>query len=77
MIDALPNVQPLAGDYSGALLSEVEYPQRWFVGLGLLRGNHVVEGYLETAGGAGKKFVVNVGDDGELVARLEFAESGD
>ena len=77
MVDALPDVQPLAGNYSSALLSEFEYLQRWFVGPGLLRGDQVVEGHVEAAGGLGEKVVVNVGDDRELVARLEFAEGGD
>ena len=77
VVDALPDVQPLAGTDSGALLSEFEYLQRWFVSPRLLRGDHVVEGHFEAAGSGGEKVVVNVGDDRELVARLEFAEGGD
>ncbi len=77
MIEALADVQPPARDCSGALLSEFEYLQRWFVGPGLLRRDHIVEDYFEAAGSGGKKVVVNVGDDRELVVRLKFAEGGD
>ena len=61
------------GDHSSALLRQFEHLQRWFVGAGLLRGDHVVEGHFEAAGCGGEKVVVHVGNDRELVARLEFA----
>ena len=77
MVDALPNMQPLRWDYSGSLLSQFENLQRGFVGPGLLRGDHVVEGHVEAAGGLGEKVVVNIGNDGELIACLELAERGD
>ena len=63
VIEALADVQPLAGEYSGALLSQFEYLQRRFISPRLLRGNHVVEGYFEAASSGGKKVVIHVGDD--------------
>lgn len=76
MVDALADVQYVLASNSEALECELKWGERGFVGLGLLGGDHLVEGNFEVTGSSAKEIVVGVGDDRQLVFGLEPGERG-
>ena len=77
VIDALGDVKPLAWGDGGALLRQLEHRQGRFVGSGLLGGDHVVEGYLQAAGGVGEKSSSTLEMTASLYRDLSLCERRD
>ena len=72
MVDALGSVQPLRRTHADSLLCQIEDPQRRFVCPSLLSGDQVIERNLKVASSGGEKVVIHIGNDRELVSRLEL-----
>src|ERR1700736_3309001 len=56
---------------------EFEEFQRGFVGMGLLRGDDLIEVNSQLTLRAGEEIVVHIGENRKSKARLELPESGD
>ena len=77
MINALPGMKPFCSADPELLLGETKDDGRWLVRTGLGSGDDLVKIDSEKRRCRSEEVIVDVGEDRELVARVQFFECVD
>jgi len=73
-VDAFGGVQPPRWGHADSCCARLKISSEGLLGASLLGGDHVIESYLKAARRSGEKVVIHIGDDGELITRLELLQ---